>query len=266
MSTGEKFWARAGRLNFVLAAGLAMLLVSGGTAGAEKISRAQLQVLWGSGAELGSNAPDENDVLTLTFEHFGTWSYGHDYFFFDLTHETDGGNDLDIYGEFYPALSLSKVSGKDIALGPVKDVLPTLGVNAGTDVGIFLPGVEFALDIPGFRMASVYGFAYDTFKDPFGRDLDTTFQFPLVWNLPFTLFSDDFQFSFQGFTDFIGSRGTGQRPRIVSQPQLRLDLGPLIGGAPDQLYVGTELRYFRNKFGVDGVNEFMPQAMIVWIL
>jgi hypothetical protein len=225
--------------------------------------RTELQGLFGSGFELGSNAPDDNDVLTLTINHFSTWEYGSNFFFFDVTQETNGAEELDIYGEIYPSLSLSRIIGQDLSFGPVADIGPVAGLNVGTDLGIALFGVKVDLDLPAAATASVQATSYDTFRDPLDRDLDTTYQFTLTWNVPIVLdTAEKWWFSFSGFVDYIGPRGDNLRWRIVSQPQIRWDIGRLFG-VPDRIHVGTELGIDRNKFGNPGVNEFVPKALLV---
>ena len=52
---------------------------------------------------------------------------------------------------------------------------------------------------------------------------------------------------------------------LLAQPQLLLDLGNL-WGAKDKLFAGVEYQYWHNKFGVDGVDESLPQVMLLWQL
>ena len=79
--------------------------------------------------------------------------------------------------------------------------------------------------------------------------------------LPFSVGRVDVEFA--GFIDFIGSRGAGTVYQVLSQPQLRIDIGKPFG-RKGQLYAGIEYQYWRNKFGDDGVNESHPQLLLVW--
>ncbi len=45
--------------------------------------------------------------------------------------------------------------------------------------------------------------------------------------------------------------------------QLRLDVGDLLDH-PGRLYLGVEYQYWRNKFGMNGLSERLPQALLVW--
>jgi len=90
---------------------------------------------------------------------------------------------------------------------------------------------------------------------------DSTFQISPSWNLPFTLGSA--RFEFRGFLDYAGGEGGGEA-QLLAQPQLLLDVGNF-SGKPDNFYVGLEYLYFRNKFGVDGVDEKVAQLMGKWV-
>lgn len=82
-----------------------------------------------------------------------------------------------------------------------------------------------------------------------------------AWKLPFSI--GNTKWSFEGFTDFIGSKGAAHHQLVLSQPQLRLDAGDLLGHS-DHLYVGIEYQYFHNKYGIKGLNESLPQALVLW--
>jgi nucleoside-specific outer membrane channel protein Tsx len=252
-------WAQAIAL---LTMSLLILVVSVERAMAANLGNNEIQLLWGSGFKLGSAAPDDTDVLTMTINHNSTWDYGSNFFFVDLNKETNGDRETSFYSEIYPSLSLAKITGADLSLGPVTDIQPTAGLNISDTSGIYLLGVKLPLDLPGPATGSIQLYSYTTYRDPQDRDLDTTYQVTFTWFAPFTLGEDRWRFSFLGFADYIGSRGSGLTWRVVAQPQIRFDLGHLFGWT-DRLLIGTELGIDRNKFGVRGVNEFVPKAMLV---
>ena len=66
------------------------------------------------------------------------------------------------------------------------------------------------------------------------------------------------------FTDIAGSEGN-LAFNIDAQPRLLIDLGKF-WDAPNSVYFGTEVIYWHNKYGVKGVNEFAPQAMIKFVM
>lgn len=230
-------------------------------------STTEIQVLWGNDFDLRSRFPDETSVVTLTLEHFSTWAYGDNFFFVDIAFDTNGVGSNDsqdtIYGEYYPSLSLSKLSGKSFALGPISDVAAQVGINAdGDGFAALLYGARVDLNVPGFNFINLQGYVYDTVDDPFDRDLDTTYQFTVAWQAPIVL-SDRVKLVFQGFADLIGDRGQGVKTQFLTQPQLRLDLGALAGGDENKYFVGTEVSYWHNKFGTN-IDEFAPQVIGVF--
>ncbi len=205
------------------------------------------QILAGSDYELGDQT---RQIITL--EHANGWKYGSNFLFLDISEPFD--DDTDLYGEFYTFLSFEKIFGNDFGDGLIKDVSLTAGTNLGEDFRAYLGGIMFDMKIPGFDLFQLQFYAFDN------KDLnDTTYQITPVWDTHFNISSATFRF--KGFTDFIGEEGTNSK-QILSQPQLLLDLGSL-KGSPETLYLGLEYQYWKNKFGIEGVTESMPQVILV---
>jgi nucleoside-specific outer membrane channel protein Tsx len=213
-----------------------------------------------------------NDVAKgiVTFENSSGWSWGSSYFFVDIL-RSDGSDQhaTEVYSEWYPSASLSKLSGNSLSAGPLRDVSVTLGLNAGTkSTGaaplVYLPGVTFDLKFPGFKFFSVGTYAYVDRGRLGGASNgchDTTYQVTPSWSLPFSVGA--VKLSFDGFVDIIGSHGQCAR-QVLSQPQLKLDLGAL-GTGLEKLSVGIEWQYWVNKFGIDGLKENFPQVVAQWV-
>ncbi len=228
---------------------------------AHKVSRSEVQFLAGDRFKLGSRAPDSNAVATLTVNHFTKFGAGDVFFFIDFSRELDGDRESSVYGELYPTVDLTRLAlGEDGGRG--WSLSGVAGLNLGVGVGIFLPGLRLSLPLPGFDRFSVSVFAYETFRDRRRRDFRTSWQTTLVWSMPLWREDDITWLSFGGFFDLQGDRGGGQEIKIVAQPQLRFDIGALIDN-PGRHFLGTEVRVFRNKFGVDGVHELAPQMLFV---
>ncbi|RDD62194.1 DUF5020 family protein [Ferruginivarius sediminum] len=241
--------------------GVAALCIPGNGIAAD-FSSTGVDVLYGTDYELGSNGDDGTDAVTLTFEHFSTWTYGDNYFFFDAVFESNGDENTRVYGEYYPRISIGKVTGHDLSANVAEglgfqDVSLSVGVNAGNDVRILTYGPSWNFNIPGFTFFQLDTYAYDDVSD---SNLDTTYQITPSWSMPFEV--QGLKFEFRGFVDFIGDQGSGTEPQIVAQPQLRLDLGDLIFNSPGQLTLGTEFSWWHNKFGVDGVTDNVWQALV----
>jgi nucleoside-specific outer membrane channel protein Tsx len=171
---------------------------------------------------------------------------------------------INLYGEAYSTFSLGKISGLDLSYGLVKDFGVTVGVNLGENMDspqsgyrAWLYGVTVDLDLPGF----------DYFNIDFLRqrvtetaDIGTSWQITPAWKLPFEIAGT--KWSFEGFADFIGRNHAAAR-QALTQPQLRLDVGDFFGNS-EHLYIGIEYQYWHNKYGIKGLHDNVPQALLLW--
>ncbi len=216
----------------------------------------------------------------VTIQHASGYGLGRNFMFVDLlksgSQERDLGNNpespTEIYGEAYTTLSLSKVAGRELAGGPVRDLGLTLGLNAGTkdsQLGprpkVYLAGLtlDFAV-AQGFFNMDVLAYwdrgCYDGINSC--PDYKTTYQITPAWSVPFRLGPVDAEFA--GFVDIIGARGAGTVRQVLTQPQLRLDIGRGLLGEKGRLYAGIEYQYWHNKYGSRGVDEHNPQLLVLW--
>jgi len=90
-----------------------------------------------------------------------------------------------------------------------------------------------------------------------------------AWALPFKLGSTSW--SFEGHAEYIDGRtqvnnfGTTELESwILIQPQVRLDVGELIGTPSNRLFAGIEYQYWKNKLGMKGVDDNTVQFLAVW--
>lgn len=197
--------------------------------------------------------PGPGDVTILRLEHASGWQYGDNYFFVDFLDR--GRGDTTLYGEFAPRLSLGKMTGTDLSVGPVSDWLLAGAVNAGEDFRAYLYGFGIDLSVPGFSYLQLNAYLRDDRALP-----GTSWQLTPVWHYPFSI--GGLKFEFQGFIDFIGGEGPAHH-NIVAAPRLWLDLGAL-WEAPGRVHVGFEYWYWRNKFGIEGLDESVVQPSIRW--
>ena len=229
-------------------------------AGAAAWQSTNFQYLWGFNFKsLETLTSKDNNRSTVTIEHADGWKYGDNFFFFDITNPSD--DDVFVYGEISPRLSLGKISGKDLSAPFLKDVLLAGTYEVGSTVGgegfhSYLYGIGLSLDLPKFNFADLNLYVRNSNFE------GTTYQITPVWQLPFAIGKADL--IFEGFVDIAGSEGVSEF-NIDAQPRLLLDAGKL-WGAPGNLFLGTEIIYWHNKFGIDGVNEFAPQVMVKWVL
>lgn len=214
--------------------------------------------------------PESTDTFIWTLQHASGWKYGDNFFFVDLI--SPKGGDLDAYAEVYINLSLGKLTGQELKIGPVHDFGMLAGYNFAAVAGaqVYLPGVRLAWDLPGFAFANTDFMAYLTDnrggegKAPKeGNSWMVDFNFstkklelgPTHWNV-------------EGHVEYVDKR-SGEfgdvKEWILAQPQVRLDLGELIGLGSDQLFAGIEYQYWMNKLGGDR-EENAVQALLVWRL
>lgn len=215
------------------------------------------------------------DTTTLTLDHSSAWEYGTNYFFLDIAGVSSGDGEVDrhveLYAEWYPAFSLSGLSGRKLSAGPVKDLLLITGLNVDSesDVVKYLPGLRVALDVPGFRYVNADFKAYiDDSRGEFTQD--NSYEINVSWSYPFNVGLA--RWSSQGYVEYVGERniqhrvfGNGKAESwVLSQIQLRLDLGDILFNTHDQLYTGIEYQYWKNKLGVKDINESAVQWLLVW--
>ncbi|PZQ88659.1 MAG: nucleoside-binding protein [Leifsonia xyli] len=208
----------------------------------------------------------------VTIQHASSWSFGDVFFFVDILDDRkkDGFNDADAYGEFYAYFSSNKMFGAQYG-GALKDIGAVAGVNYGadSDFRVYLPGVYADWNVPGFALfrTQLTGFIDDS-KDTIGKAGSSKdgWQATLVWSLPFEIGGQ--YFSFEGFAEYTGlsynkTYNAKRKDWILIEPQLRWDAGYAFTGVKNKFFLGTEYHYFRNKLGVDGVNESRFQALAV---
>ncbi len=238
----------------VRGASMLMLLLLAMAQPARAWQASDAQLLHGRDFKLGSS---ERTILTL--EHVRGGELGDVFAFLDTTFRDDIGEEY--YGEAYGQLSLSGVTGRAWRLGPIKDVSLSLGVNAGSEpeadpFRAWLAGISLDFDVPGFRFVQLDLHAYKDEAAPHAG-----WQLTPAWDSTFHLGAQEFRF--RGFADWISGRASvGGKPQLLTQPQLLWNLGKALG-VGDQLWLGVEYQYWRNKYGLPGVTESLPQVMLM---
>ncbi|QFU22726.1 hypothetical protein FM038_011545 [Shewanella eurypsychrophilus] len=225
------------------------------------------------------------DTTIVTFQHAGGWDYGDNFFFVDYSRYSvnDDANfpvedSSEFYGEWYSNFSLGAITGSDLSFGPVKDIGVVAGFNFAPEVDSawVLPGVRFALDLPGFAFAQidVTGYMHQgggSASSPVFTVVDeaSSFMVDFAWAYPFKLGSTSW--SIEGHLEYIDGREqtnnfgtTDLEYWILFQPQLRLDLGEVLGTKANQLFVGIEYQYWKNKLGEKGTDDNTAQFLAVW--
>jgi nucleoside-specific outer membrane channel protein Tsx len=206
---------------------------------------------------------------TLTLQNASGFDWGSSFAFVDYL-KSDGAdhNADEYYGEVYVYPSLTKLTGSMLQIGALKDVSLTLGVNygeksTGANPRMLLTGLTFNLDVPSFTFFDLGVNAYldrSQFKGQVSTCQGDGMQITPAWQLPFQL--GRLSMSFEGFVDYTTAYA-GCAAHTLAQPQIRVDIGDLFG-APKRLYAGIEYQYWHNKFGIQNLNDEVPQALLVW--
>ena len=210
----------------------------------------------------------------LTVQHAMGWQLGDSFFVVDILDDggDDGFNDKNLYGEWYPTLSFSKLTGTEIRMGPIRDIALIGGINVDGDADVlkYLPGVRASWKVPGFAFLNTDLTAFIDASSGVGRggapQTSNSFMVDVSWALPFEVGGQSFAVAghaeyIRGTTDEFGNQ---VRSWILAQPQFTWDPGALVGAA-NRLLVGIEYQYWRNKLGTDN-HENVPQLLVIWRL
>lgn len=201
--------------------------------------------------------PDDasSDQRVLTFEHASGHDWGEFFMFFDRTHyQKQSGDNNATYGEISPDLSLSYVSGSQLSYGPLKDVFISGNYEYADNFDNYLIGVGASWDIPAFKYAkSMLYYANNELTE---NDIQLT----LVWGYQLPI--DAVEVSFDGFMDW-SSGESDHASELHFNPQLLVNVSPLIGLTKNTLQAGFEYSYWRNKYGLDFLkDESVFSAMV----
>lgn len=213
-------------------------------------SSTSIHALYGEGFKFQADKQ-----ATLTVEHFRTLPGGDVFGFVDLPAQVGSGERPRAYGEAYVRLSGEAFVGRKPSFGPVRDIGLSSGVNAGEKTFAVMAGPQINLGAPGFKVLQAALYAYKA-----DGPAPLTHQASLVWEAPITL-SPRVRLKFRGFADWIGSQGAHADEQLITQPQLVLDAGAL-AGKPGRVFLGTEWKVWKNKYGVSGVDESVAQALV----
>lgn len=256
----------SGRGVFIFSTALFFLFSSTVQAGSAQWSSTNIQYLYGSSYQSiffneETSSLDSFDVSAsiITLEHVNGWKYGDNFFFIDITNpdRNDSTTPTGYYGEISPRFSFGKMLGKDLKMGMIKDVLITTTEEIGQGFHTYLYGLAVDLDIPNMPVAQINYYI----RNEIGPGTDLGQQITLVWLRPFSM--GETSWVFEGFFDYAFGMDHAE-DNIITGPRLLMDLGKTWGAA-DALQIGIEYQIWRNKYGLDGIDEDVPQAMLKWI-
>ena len=172
----------------------------------------------------------------MTLQQATQWKYGDSFFFIiDYLDDkgSDGFNERDFYGEWYPTASLGKMTGKTVGGGPLADVGFIAGVNAAGDAKVvkYLPGLRLAWKAAGFIFLNTDLMLYLDGSSGVGAGgaprTDDSYCFDVNWLYLFPAGEQSFRIT--GHAEYIGSVtnefGQTYGGSILAQPQFRWGRG-----------------------------------------
>ena len=215
------------------------------------------------------------NILSLT--HASGGKYGSDFLNIDLllsnnkdplsTASASGAREA--YVVYRHLFNIGEISGREMQFGAVRGIGMTGGFdfNDKRDLAynskkrMLALGPTFMMDVPGFLNVSLLalwesnhpGISTGAFNPgyPAGRyDYKLHPDFNMVWAMPV----GGFPVSFEGYLDFIGSKGLDElgnntAPETNIDMKFLYDIGRATGGAKNTFRVGIEYQYWHNKFG-----------------
>jgi len=197
-------------------------------------STTNVQVLYG---EFDDNSyifdTKKGGKTTITIEHFRTFDYGEVFMFIDYAVADDRfkyhDSRTNLYGEFSPRFSLSKISSQDLSFLFVKDIFISSQYNGSNDdFNAYLYGFGVDLKIPYF---DVFGINIYKKNQNIGEHC-----YQLSLNYKSKKFYD--LFYIDGFTDWT-------EYDFLSQNQLLFETPEIV--KMKDLYFGVEWHYYRQK-------------------
>ena len=216
-----------------------------------------ISLLYGSTFE---GAEEDKKKVTLTLEHASGHSWGDVFFFMDRLRATEGDNNSEVWSELHPRFSIPKLTGMDWDSGLIKDFYLSTQIEMGSNKNVnqtnYLVGAGVDFDVPGFKFLKVNAYGRSN------ENYDSNYQVSPAWAVPFDLANQ--KFLFDGWIDWVSktkNNGADVASNWQTHLQLKYDLGNL-WGSEHTVYVGTEYRYWHNKFGVSGWNERVWQGLI----
>jgi len=216
-------------------------------------------------ADINRIPPSENnDIWTLTVEHYSEWKYGDTFLFMDLeTEPTFRQTPAAMYFEIAPRFSLDKILKQELIpssfLGEVYLAFQYNGADKVYIPTSWLAGVSIDfLGQPNYGFSNLSLFVKDcdrkgAFKEEIPYQNDTSWQVTFVWGQPFSL--GPLQMEFNGFLDYWEENSLFIKDKtyriLLTEPQFRLKLSSFTGqdNFLSNSVIGTEVEISYHFFG-----------------
>jgi nucleoside-specific outer membrane channel protein Tsx len=223
--------------------------------------------------EPGIDGTLHKDIIQLN--HVSGWAYGTNFLNVDMLMSDKGDPAAngktganEVYVVYRTALSLGKVSGKDLGFGPVRDISITGGFDFNSKDNDFASKKRFLVFGPtlnfkagsGFFDLGLWACHEQNYNGIVGKSVDynTTYTVTAAWGVPFQV--GPVGATFKGYANYIGAKGKDgfgveTKPETLSNLSLLFDISPMFG-TKKKVYVGPGFEYWNNKFG--GQNSDAP--------
>ena len=211
-----------------------------------------ISALYGTDYEL---VPDET-LTTMTLEHASTHTWGGVFFFVDRHQgkENASGKEFkETYGELAPKLKIATFDNSFIKQVNLAGQYEFGSNSSGFSQDNYLVGVgvDMNVPIPGMKYASAS--LYHAFNDKDNAD-DQQITVTYGW--------EKNNFVIDGYIDYaFNSEDDSVKDNIHINPQLKYNLQEVLG-IDNRLEVGMEYSYWKNKYGVDGVDQNAASALV----
>ncbi len=223
--------------------------------------------------EPGIDGTVAKNILQLS--HVSGWAYGSNFFNVDMLMSDKGdpaangqSGANEVYVVYRGALSLGKLSGKDLGFGPVRDLSFTAGFDFNSKDNAFASKKRFLVFGPtlnfkagsGFFDLGLWGCHEQNYNGIVGKSVDfkTTYTVTAAWGLPFQV--GPVGAEFKGYANYVGAKGKDgfgveTKPETLANLSLLVDVSPVFG-TKKKVYAGLGYEYWNNKFG--GQNSDAP--------
>ncbi len=240
--------------------GLILMLFSTLIQAKELWGSSGIALLYGTDYEVPmTNASEDKKRYVVSIDRASFHDWGNVYTFLDVTRSFDSGENNNLYGEFSPRVSIYYLTDKARPKGFITDALLASAIEYGASANgnnqmNYLIGTGVNFNVPGIKFLTLNGYRR------FNQRYKDNWQLTPVWAAPFSLGKEEFVFT--GWADY--STKVGNKPHnLHSQIQLLWDFGQKLWHKPNTFLVGTEYKYWKNKFGITGITETAWQAVIM---
>lgn len=211
-----------------------------------------ISLLYGSDYEL---VPEET-LTTMTLEHASTHDWGGVFFFVDRhqgKEDATGKEFKETYGELAPKLKLATFDNSFIKQVNLAGQYEFGSNSNGFSQDNYLVGIgaDLNVPIPGMKYASAS--LYHAFNDRDDAD-DQQITVTYGWERNNVVIDGYIDYAFNSENDSV-------KDNIHINPQIKYNLQQVLG-IGNRLEIGMEYSYWKNKYGVDGVNQSAPSALV----